>query len=448
MLSFFPSKFKPRPQQEEVLREIEEHWKSTDVFIIRAPVGGGKSYIAETVAKYAQSLSLSTTICTPTNVLVRQYENGAEEGTFTTAPSRSSFGKDDRAWEIAKQQFKDASIKLCNNYTYLALRAYSDVAIFDEAHKLIPMLTEMDGIKIWRHLSGYPQYMPTILHFMQWAAESDDRRVLKLLEKLKAHPTLYTMSHEIGEFRGQEKELLNVRPLSPKNSKPVLWPGCVKKIFLMSATIGLPDVAELGLDRRRVRLIDVSSPIPAERRPIVYDPIGSMAVHSQNKNMEKAVKYILDTASVYKDKGLVHCTYGLAAKLRPYLASHERFIFHTNLDKAKKLKQWLKSPPEEGKILIACGLTEGLDVKGDLGRFQIILKIQYPDQSDIAVAEKMRQDPDWYAQQAIRELEQAVGRICRSEDDFGVSFILDSCFAKLYTEHRDKFSLSFREALT
>lgn len=448
MLSFFPSKFKPRPQQEEVLREIEEHWKSTDVFIIRAPVGSGKSAVAETIAKYAQSLSLSSTICTPTNVLVRQYENGAEEGTFAAAPSRSSFGKDDRAWEIAKHQFKDASIKLCNNYTYLALRAYSNVAIFDEAHKLIPMLTEMDGIKIWKHISGYPTYMPTILHFMQWAAESDDRKVGKLMVKLKAHPSLYTMSHEIGEFRGMEKELLNVRPLSPKNSKPVLWPGCVKKIFLMSATIGLPDVAELGLDRRRVRLIDVSSPIPPERRPIVYDPIGSMAVHSQNKNMEKAVKYILGTASEYKDKGLVHCTYGLAAKLRPYLAEHPRFIFHTNLDKSKKLRQWLNSPPEEGKILIACGLTEGLDVKGDLGRWQIIMKIMFPDQSDIAVAEKMRHDPDWYAQQAIRELEQAVGRICRSEDDFGVSFILDNCFAKLYTEHRDKFSLSFREALT
>lgn len=448
MLSFFPSKFKPRPQQEEVLREIEEHWKSTDVFIIRAPVGAGKSAVSETIAKYAQSLSLTATICTPTNVLVRQYENGAEEGTFATAPTRSSFGKNDRAWEIAKQQFKDASIKLCNNYTYLALRAYSDVAIFDEAHKLIPMLTEMDGIKIWRHLSGYPQYMPTILHFMQWAAESDDRRVLKLLEKLKAHPTLYTMSHEVGEFRGQEKELLNVRPLSPKNSKPVLWPGCVKKIFLMSATIGLPDAAELGLDRRRVRLIDVSSPIPADRRPIVYDPIGSMAVHSQNKNMEKAIKYILDTASVYKDKGLVHCTYGLAAKLRPHLAAHPRFIFHTNLDKSKKLRQWLNSPPEEGKILIACGLTEGLDVKGDLGRWQIIMKLASKDLGDLAVAEKMRQDPDWYANETIRELVQAAGRICRAEDDFGVTFIADSCFARLYEEHKDKFPISFLESLT
>lgn len=448
MLSYFTNKFKPRPQQEEALLALEAAWNSHDVFIVRAPVGSGKSAIAECIAKFCyDELSLRSSIITPTNVLVQQYLKGCDG--LTSAPSRGSFGKDDRAWAVAKAAFKDAPIKVANYYTYLALRAYSPILIADEAHKLIPMLTELDGVKLWKHLDNYPDYIPTILHFIQWAQDEDNPRVTKMLDKLISHPTLYTMIHERAMYRGHERELLDVRPLSPKNSKPVLWPGCVKKIILMSATIGIEDVHELGLDRRRIKLIDVSSPIPPERRPIVYDPIGDMGRKHQNKNIPKLVEYIEDKLYLHEgEKGLIHCTYGLAAKLRTTrLVDNPKIIWHTNLDKSKKLKQWLNSPPEEGKILMACGLTEGLDIKGDLGRWQIIAKLMLKDLSDIAVAEKMRQSPDWYANETIKELVQAAGRICRGEDDFGVTFITDAAFARLYTNHRDKFPISFREAL-
>jgi Rad3-related DNA helicase len=445
MLSYFTHKYQPRPQQREVLESLEQGWDRYDVFIVRAPVATGKSSCAEAVAKWAiAERNLSTTICTPTNVLVKQYLDSCDG--LTAAPYRA--GHSDSSWATARNAFKSADIKICNYYTYLALRAYSPILIVDESHRLLPMLTELDGVKLWKHLTGYPDYMPTILHFLQWAEGNSKPAVKKAFDKISAHPSLYTMSHEIADYRGKDCELVNVHPLSPKNSKPVLWPGCVKKLILMSATIGPDDIVELGLDRRRVKLIDVSSPIPPERRPIVYDPIGSMSMYKQAENLPKLVTYIEDKMDYFPDKGLLHVTYALSSKLRATrLIDSDRIIWHNSHDKAQKLKQWLASPPSEGKVLMACGLTEGLDVKGDLGRWQIICKCLFPDKSDIAVAEKMRNNPDWYIWQCVKEIEQAVGRICRSEDDYGITFIADSAFARLYEEHKDKFSISFNEAL-
>lgn len=413
----------------------------------------GKTQVAEALAKWAYTTRRTkSTICTPTNVLVHQYLNSTTE--IHAPPMRKNYGDSGMGWDKSKNGFKNFPIKVANFYNYLALRAYSPLVIFDEAHKLLNMITELDGAKLWKHLYSYPDYMPTILHFIQWAKKTElnnhrEQKLAKVLDKIIQHPTLYTMSHEMEMYRGNECEVLKVLPLTPRNCKPVMYPQSVKKIVLMSATISEEDVYELGLERRRLCMIDVGSPIPADRRPIIYDPIANMSVRYQTANMPILVEYIIQKMNEHAgEKGLVHLTYGLSEKLQQSsLGSHEKIIWHTASNKAKKLKEWLSSPPSEGKVLMACGLTEGLDIKGDLGRWQILAKCNFPDMTDIAVAEKMRLHPDWYAWTTIREIEQAVGRICRSETDFGVSYIVDNSFIRLYNDNGYLFSKSFKQAL-
>lgn len=448
MLKYFNPELTPRPQQVEVLQAVEDKIRTHDVIVIRAPVGAGKSALAECITKYtSQELHLKSTIATPTNVLVKQYLNTCTG--LTPAPLRGNY--DENGWQRATDDFKAADIRVCNYYTYLALRAYTPVVVVDEAHNLLRMLIELNGAKLWRHLYNYPEYMPSILHFLQWAvhADKDDKRLQRVLADVMKHPTLYTMSNEIESYRGEDKDVLKVHPLSPRNAKPVLWPRTVKKLIFMSATFGLEDVYELGLETRRVALIDVGSPIPPNRRPILFDPIGNMSVSFQSANIPKLVDYIEAKMGEHAgQKGLVHLTYSLAKKLKATrLIDNKRIIWHSKADKARKLKEWMASGSEDGAVFMACGLAEGLDVKGDLGRWQIIAKCMYPDKSDIAVAEKMKLNPDWYAYQAIRDMEQMVGRICRGEDDYGISYIVDSAFAILYEQHRDSFSVSFKEAL-
>lgn len=411
----------------------------------------GKSLLADAISRYAlEENGASTTICTPTNILVNQY---LEECPHMFQPRARHRGMSERDWGEMKAKMHYADVKVMNYYSYLAHRAYSPVCIFDEAHYLLQMLTDMQAVRLWKHSYHYPDNCRSILELLQWAStiSTKDKKVGKLISAITAHPELYTFDIDVEKWRGEERERLKIWPLSPSTSKPILWPPSrVDKIVLMSATISKEDVIDLGLSKKRVKIIDAGSAIPADRRPIRYRPLGNMSYRYQEQNIPKAVELIEDMLEKNIDsKGLVHITYSLSRKLRQTrLGTHPRLIWHGNSNKNRQLKAWKSSPPEEGKVLMACGLTEGLDVKGDLGRWQIILKLPYLNLSDIAVSAKMNIRPQWYQWQCVKDIEQAVGRICRTPTDYGETIIADSAFGRLFRSHRELFSRSFIEALT
>lgn len=450
MLEYFKEGYEPRPLQAAVLKELGKCWDYYDVFVIQASVGAGKSYLAETIGNYVNKVEKrSVTICTPTNVLVDQY---AKECPNMFKPTSRHGGMSERDWNMEKQKIRNADMKVMNYYSYLAHRAYSPVLIADEAHNLLKMLTDMQSTKLWKHLYHYPDGVRNILDLLYWAStvSVEDKKIQKLITAITSSPELYTFDVDVEKWRGRDIERLKIWPLSPSTAKPVLWPSRVEKIVLMSATISKEDIVDLGLSKRRVKFIDAGSAIPADRRPIQYRPIGNMSHAHQERNIPKAVDVIEEMMSLHPNsKGLVHVTYALSRKLRATkLGKSDRIIWHGNTNKASRLKQWMNSPPEEGKVLMACGLTEGLDVKDDLGRWQVILKLPFLNLSDIAVSAKLQNRPLWYRWQCVKDIEQAVGRICRTPTDYGFTVIVDSAFGRLFRENRDLFSKGFIEALT
>jgi Rad3-related DNA helicase len=215
----------------------------------------------------------------------------------------------------------------------------------------------------------------------------------------------------------------------------------------MSATFSVEDAYDLGMDNKRVVEIEGPSPIPADRRPILYEPIGNMSYKKQMENIPQLKDKLNELMEKHSEKGLVHCTYSLSARLRASFAGNKRIIWHTRDNKNQMLEIWRNSPPSEGKVFMGCGLSEGLDLKGDRGRWQVICKISYPSLGDVAVAAKLKQRPKWYAWIAVRHLIQAAGRICRAEDDRGSTYILDKSFERLYNGNTSLFSQAFKEAL-
>jgi Rad3-related DNA helicase len=73
-------------------------------------------------------------------------------------------------------------------------------------------------------------------------------------------------------------------------------------------------------------------------------------------------------------------------------------------------------------------MTEGLDLRDDLSRFQVIPKVPFPNLADPFVKAKKDRDPDWYQWQTALTIVQATGRSVRSAEDHCVSYILDSDF--------------------
>jgi Rad3-related DNA helicase len=102
---------------------------------------------------------------------------------------------------------------------------------------------------------------------------------------------------------------------------------------------------------------------------------------------------------------------------------------------------------KEPTIFVSPSSTEGLDLKNDLSRFQIICKIDYPYLGDKLVKKRMEKYKYWYSYQAVKSLIQAKGRSVRNEEDYAITYILDSNFDRLYDQNNYLFPESFKKAL-
>jgi hypothetical protein len=434
----------PRPEQVEVLRELQRRWNTADVFIVRAPVGAGKSRIAHCLGAWAGG----ATVNTPTNMLVTQYlDTWPALGHVHRAASYRSASE----YRGALASARAAPLTVCNYFSYLAHRLYSRCVVFDEAHRLIPMLQEMEEIKLWESQYPMPGWVRTSGDLLAWAVANagKDKRLKKLANKLTQHPDTYMIERLEGELRNKAQEYTRLVPLTPRHNKPILWPPrTVKKLVFMSATFHEEDLYDLGLEGRRVAVIECESPIPATDRPVVYDPVGSLSHDNQAATLPALVAKLNELLAKHdSERGVIHATYDLARTLRTTeLANHPRLVWHGQSNRDRVYRDWLNNGQPDS-VLVACGMSEGIDLAGDLARWQVVTKMMYPNKSDPAVAAKLALRPAWYNWVAARDVQQTVGRSSRGPGDFSVNYIVDSAFGSLYSNNREMFSPSFREAL-
>jgi Rad3-related DNA helicase len=94
-------------------------------------------------------------------------------------------------------------------------------------------------------------------------------------------------------------------------------------------------------------------------------------------------------------------------------------------------------------VLIGPSLTTGVDMKDDLARFNIIIKISFPNMISALWAKRYEVANHIYTGEAASILEQSCGRTTRSADDFSISYILDSRARSFISGNRHLFSTSF-----
>jgi hypothetical protein len=447
----------PRSQQREALLQIEEDWDTHDVFVLNLPVAVGKSRVAHSIAKWAGN----SLILTPTNVLLDQYERDFNDINYLRrknmypcdnrhrCKSKTAACKDCE-YKKTRQQLLASDVGAVNYYMYVAMRTHFNLKrntlIVDEAQNLIPMLTDMAAVKIWKHTYKYPT-LRTEADILDWLYDTGldkNKTFAPLIKSFSSREHQYKFERTTELFRGEECELIKAKPISVKHYKPILWPGFVRKIILLSAPIAPKDVEELGLDKKRVSYINTDSPIPPINRPIIYHPLGYLSYDRQESFLGKLVEFIKNLLDKYKTKGVLHMTYSLSRKLRGLL-QHPRLMYHDTETTREVYNEFLNS--EDG-VLVACGLQEGIDLANDLGRWQAIVKIPYPSLADSAVNQKAVLDPEWYQWVTVKQIIQASGRVCRHQEDFGVTFILDKQFERLYTKNNHMFPDWFKGAVT
>lgn len=220
----------------------------------------------------------------------------------------------------------------------------------------------------------------------------------------------------------------------------------------MSAYPGPKDVfcRSLGLRQRDVAWLELDSTFPVENRLIHMTTVGSMSrtyLEQTTPKMLEMCQTILEAHP--NEKGIIHChSYALGKRIYDFfrvgpLAS--RVLFSSKAaERAAHFNLHRLSPSPT--VMLSPSIAEGFSFDDDLARFQIVAKVPYPYLGDRQVAAKMKMDRDWYTLQTVMTVLQACGRIVRSDQDHGSTYILDHDFIRLYTDNTKFFPKWFRDA--
>lgn len=204
------------------------------------------------------------------------------------------------------------------------------------------------------------------------------------------------------------------------------------KVIFMSATIGDKDMfcKNIGIDPKLTDNLSIESDFPIKNRPIHRTYVGNYNINTKNEYLKKAVPIIDKIIESHPGlKGIIHTSnYQDADYIYQHSKFAKRIMVHTPKDRNLIINAFLRS--KDG-ILCSPSCYEGLDLKDDLARFQIIFKIPWGNLGDKLVKKRMSKDKDWYVNTTAIQFCQAVGRAIRSKNDWANTFVLDQSFERL-----------------
>lgn len=400
-------------------------------------------------------------------------------------------------YKIAKEAFLQSQESV-TNFPYLLTEAtYArkitprEILVIDEAHNVAPELSKFievvvtenfceRGLKIpfanlglteakvikWMRETYLPrleQHIETVEKTLQnlMANKQDILEMLGItrqVEMLKSHKSkmdLFNSVYDVDNWvmnvidaEGKSLRKIEFKPIdvAPFAEQHLFRLGA--KVLLMSATILGKDAfcESIGIPKEEVAFISIPSPFPASNRPILYTPVGKMSkesIDSTLPRMVQAIKAILEAHP--KEKGVIHChTHKIATYLKKQVGSR-RLLVHDSQNRDEILAKHMEST--QPTVLLSPSMTEGVDLKGDASRFQVIVKIPYPYLGDKLCVKRMNRWRWWYPLQTAKTIIQAVGRSIRSMDDHAVTYILDEDWQTFFGRNKDLFPEEFKVSL-
>ena len=230
--------------------------------------------------------------------------------------------------------------------------------------------------------------------------------------------------------------------------------------LIMSATILDVDTFchNIGLNRDKVKFIEMPSEFPIENRPIYPMNIAhlnyaNLKIDRIHRKIAASIDRIMDYHS--NEKGIIHTTsYSQVNFIKSFLSEqNQRRLISTDPEIPRDeiiTKHYHNEnsayKEKANSVLISPSLHTGLDLKDEQSRFQILVKVPYPSLGDRWIKKKQTLDGGkWYRWQTVLKTVQAYGRSVRSKDDWAKTYLLDASFDNFISTN--KFPQWFLKAL-
>jgi Rad3-related DNA helicase len=404
--------------------------------------------------------------------------------------------KQECLYEIAKNQALASKVALMNYKYFLCIMNYANLfgyrklLICDEAHSLdeecmsfvefsfssfyLSKLGITSKIPIYEKLEEYIDWLKMILtliesmkenvktkmknKFLKIEVVSDLQKELESLisqeEKIKVFLESYNKVEWVFDIIVNEKlrsKTIIFKPLTVGYFVQKLIFKHAEKKFFMSATILDKEsfCKNLDINLEKTKFIQVPSTFSPDIRPIILTRSGNLGKKHIDSSLPKIafdVGRILEYHDV--DKGLIHChTFRIANYIKDNIDEKykNRIILHDSSTRTSALNFFLQS--KQPKVLLTPSMTEGIDLKDDLARFVVIVKLPFMFLGDKQVKRRMEIDHTWYQWKTALTLVQAAGRGVRHENDFCTIYIMDSQFPQFLKQNLKFFPNYFITAI-
>ena len=503
----FPFK-SPRTDQLETISEIiDAISRGYKYIVLEAGTGTGKSAIAATLS----SIYDSSYILTVTKQLQDQYLEDftnlclvkgrgnfrcrmdltipCDEGKCIAGGQSCENPKTDCDYYIQKHRALNSNTVISNyHYMFLELNYVGDfkkrqLLICDEAHNLENVI--MSQLKLEFSLSDLSNYLKLdITDGMLYELENGDydvwlmfihevrEKYLTELERIKdvQKPQLTEkiafIKREISDCNrfieniaydpyswvfdyNPDYEILEFTPLKVDNyAKNTLLEYGEVCIFMSATILDWKFFSKcLGIREDEIYAIRRKSPFNLKRNPVISVGEYNLSRKFINENAPKTVEVIKSILEKHKDdKGIIHT---VSTSCKDFLIDNlkdPRLMEHNTQNRADQLEKFKSS--KEPLVLVSPSMNEGVDLPGDLCRFQIIYKLPYPDLGDRQIMMRANADEEWYDYKTSLALVQTYGRGMRFEDDRCVTYFIDSRISEYVANDRflpDSFKYLFRQ---
>lgn len=220
------------------------------------------------------------------------------------------------------------------------------------------------------------------------------------------------------------------------------------KVILLSATIidHKKEIADLGIPSDDYTYIEATNSFDPKKSPIRYSGKYPLNFKMMKQNLPKVIKMAEALVNHHKDdKGLIHTVnFNITRSLETHFRGDTRFLFRGNGMTNERLLQEHKMT-DEPTIMVSPSMSHGVDLVGDLGKFQIIMKTPFLPLSSKRIKRLCKEDYRWYANKTLSTLVQMAGRCTRNDTDESTTYIIDASAAKLLESNWEKLPKYFTD---
>jgi len=262
----------------------------------------------------------------------------------------------------------------------------------------------------------------------------------------------FVVNDPVKDFNGNFKTI-SVKPIDVSKFAESFFE--TEYQLFMSATIDKSSFCEnMGLKKEDVAFVDTAkSPFPIEHRKIDLLNIRRLSYGSTEEDeieVIKTIDRILDEHST--ERGLIltssipRCQ-KIIRYLSPKNTKRIRICHSRNKDGKTQDEIITEHASDPTGVLLSSSLWEGVDLKDDLSRFQIIAKVPYPNYTEKRTKAKMNKFPLWYTSQTLTKLLQGFGRSIRSEDDWARTYVLDTAANNVFFKAQQMIPNAYYDVL-